>query len=299
MQSNEQRSARKKRQLSDPSGPSNNKELKKLERLRRNLSRYVDYDVQKFLWADAKSLEGLPQLFHVAAESGACCAVRVNWETVRVALVATARELCEHRLRRRLTEEEVARVTKRITTKNLLHVVEFLPTSFDSALMRLCFEALIASLNEGAVKLPDDEQDECSKALIARLKTSTRQPGLAGVVDMILRPEEESIKSRLEIRRGPRPRFRNMNEYEMVLRDAMNQILSEGQRITYGNVAGKIDKDRADAIDERVIRRWNTEFDINWKAKKKAAIKNRTRSLINLTFPTLLLWSCRKSPTPG
>jgi hypothetical protein len=238
----------------------------------------VDYDVQKFLWADADSLEGLPQLFHVASESGTCGPVRVNWERVRVALVAAARELCEHRLGRGLTVEEVARVTKRITTKNLLYVVEFLPASFDSALKRLCFEALVASLNEGTVKLPDDEQDECSKALIARLKTSTRQPGLAGVVDIILRPEEESIKSRLEIRRGPRPRFRSKNEYEVVLRDAMNQIIAEGQRITYENVAGKIDKDRADAIDERVIRRWNTEFDVNWKAKKKAAVKNRTRS---------------------
>jgi hypothetical protein len=38
-------------------------------------------------------------------------------------------------------------------------------------------------------------------------------------------------------------------------------------------VAGKLGQDKEESIDERVIRRWNTEFGINWKDFVKDFIK--------------------------
>ncbi len=136
-----QQEQRSKRKTPKKIAASRKKEHR-FEELHRHLRRYVDYDPKSFWMATAESFNGIPKTFFARAESWTTCAITVNWENVKVALVGIARIYGETVKGRSLTQNEIERITNRIRAEHLMHVVEHLPVAFDSAMWELCFEAL-------------------------------------------------------------------------------------------------------------------------------------------------------------
>jgi hypothetical protein len=109
----------------------------------------------------------------------------------------------------------------------------------------------------------------CAEATLGLFKTRAtikrRQlPELAKFAEAIVEPEKEAIKDRLQISAGPRARFLHRSHYEGDLEDAAQSLVDEGRPVTLGNIAEKLSSEK-EFIDERVIRRWNEKYGVDWK----------------------------------
>jgi hypothetical protein len=213
------------------------------------LARYTDRE-RVLNVTRMNSVADLPDEFYAQAAGIPACKVSVNWLGIKRATSKVIREIAQRAGREaELTPERLERNIDVVASSATLYVFHFLPEVFDLALYRLCHEALMAiPAHKGRHWIKSS-----AKGLVKR--------------------DYEATLRRLEVHEGPRPTFRHRSQYEDALRTAIAEVLADGEKATQGAVAGKLGKDKGDPIDERVVRRWNTEFGINWKGFVKAAIK--------------------------
>jgi len=217
--------------------------------MERLLARYTDRE-RVLNVTRMNSVADLPDDFYAEAEGIPVCRVSVNWLGIKRATSKVIRETmqntgsdAEH------TPESLERTIDFAASSATLYIFHFMPEVLDLALTRLCHEAQMARpalMGSDGIK--------------SRAKTLTAT-------------EYEATLRRLEVHEGPHPIFRHRSQYEDALKTAIAEVLADGEKITQGTVAGKLGKDKDNSIDERVIRRWNTEFGINWKGFVKEAIK--------------------------
>lgn len=89
---------------------------------------------------------------------------------------------------------------------------------------------------------------------------------------------EKQIKKALKVRPGPEGLFKSAYQYKKALLDAAKKLQARKEAITQEACAEEISTTYANAllnhdVDQRQIRKWNDEFDINWK--KFTAIQKR------------------------
>lgn len=223
------------------------------ERYRR-LSRYGDYD--HFTFAHTDCVQEFPHgPVQIMVRGRACGTVAMDWESV----VDVLSEMFNRREWDQ-SEDEKQRLASVAADAAVLHVLEFLPEKLDRALEQLCWEAAVAFLKR--------------KSVLRGVGLS-----LAPAVERIVRDEEDAIKARLNIRTGPVPTFLDRDHYEDVLLEAISQLQSSGKAITQGSVAQQLAETRSDStIDDRMIRRWNTEYGVKWTKLIKPFV-NRTHSI--------------------
>lgn len=225
------------------------------------LTRYADYDEFSFFYSEA--LDEFPRgPIQITARGRTCGALSLDWE-------ATAEVIAEmfNRPEWEQSEEVKQRISKAAADEAVLHVLEFLPEKIDAALEQLCQEAVIGFFKR--------------RSVIRRIGL----PSLAQTVESIVQSEEEAIKARLNIRTGPVPAFLNRDHYENVLLGAAGDILSSGGEVTQRTIADQLAKRQAEVeaevtIEERMIRRWNREFGLDWRHFMNTVrlIRDRTNS---------------------
>jgi hypothetical protein len=64
---------------------------------------------------------------------------------------------------------------------------------------------------------------------------------------------------------GRRPFFKNRDHYLKTLR-SIKKKHGDGKRLTQGEVAEDIGASRPDPVDERMVRQWNSDFGVDWRA---------------------------------
>jgi hypothetical protein len=207
--------------------------------LHDHLKRYADYDS---LLASGSFKDFPHGPFQVRVGEHICAAVMVNWQPIRQVLTEMF-ELPESDT----PYEQRRRMSEAAATTALLHVAEFLPEKFDAAMTQMCEEAKL-----GLFK---------TRATIKRVQL----PGLAKFAEDIVEREKEAIKDRLQISAGPSARFLHRGHYEADLEDAAQSLVDEGKPVTLGNIAEKLSSEK-EFIDERVIRRWNDKYGVDWKS---------------------------------
>lgn len=221
----------------------------------QRLTRYADYDPFTFYHTD--SVEGFPRgPIEIRVGGRICGSLTPDWEGIRGVLA----EMFRRPMSGNLTEEEKTRLSTLAAEEAASHVLEFMPEKIERAVQQLCLEALIVLLKGRSVV------------------RSLPLPGLADTVQQLVRDEGEAIKARLCVHPGPTAFFLNGNHYENVLRQAAANVMSRGEKITQATVAEELARSRRDAtIDERMIRRWNSEYGLNWKVFV-GSFTNRTSS---------------------
>jgi len=175
----------------------------------------------------------------------------VNWEVISGKILEM------------LPAKDSASKSENVETLRLglaMHVLEYLPEKFDAALNELCQEAILHFMKEaGIVK-------------------GYKPPPLARLADAIVSLEAKAIRSRLGIQEGPASLFIHRSHYEKVLTEAITRLLADGEQVTQERVAEKLNETLGDpTIDERMIRRWNREYGVDWK-EFKSRLLNRTNS---------------------
>jgi hypothetical protein len=218
--------------------------------MERLLARYTDRE-RVLNVTRMNSVADLADEFYAQAEGIPVCKVSVNWLGIQRAILKAIREIAQRSGREGevTTPERLEQTIDFAASSATLYVFHFMPEVLDLALSRLCLEAQMAR------------------------PAHIRSEGIKSRVETLARIEYEATLRRLEVHEGRRPSFRHRSEYEHALITAISEILAEGERVTQGAVAGKFGKDKEDSIDERNIRRWNTEFGVNWKPFVKKAIK--------------------------
>jgi len=217
--------------------------------MERLLARYTDRERVLNL-TRMNSVADLADSFYSQAEGIPVCKVSVNWLGIKRAILKSIREIAQRSGREgEVTSERLERTIDFAASSATLYVFHFMPEVLDLALSRLCLEAQMAR------------------------PAHIGSEGIKSRVETLAKIEYEATLRRLEVHEGPRPTFRHRSQYEHALQTAISDVLADGEKITQGTVAEKLGKDKEDPIDERVIRRWNTEFGIDWKGFVKEAIK--------------------------
>lgn len=243
------KTTRKRRKKREPLDPASKRIYREHQLMERLLERYTDRErVLNVTRID--SVADLADTFYAQADGVPVCRVSVNWKTIKRAILKMIHGMAQTTGREHeLTPERLATTIDGAATSATLYVYHFMPEVLDLALSRLCFEAHMVR------------------------STHITRKGITKAVKTLTNLDYEATLRRLEIHEGPRPTFRHRSQYEQALKKAVADLLADGEKITQGKVAGKLGKDKTDSIDERVIRRWNTEFGINWKRFVKDAIK--------------------------
>jgi hypothetical protein len=211
----------------------------------RLLSRYGSRESVLNLLSVA-SVADFPNTFVAKAEQREACKVEIDWLSIKQSLANVVIEM----IRKAGRESELPDLAKRGTidrasTTPLLYILEFLPEVFDLALSGLCHEAMMARsvpLGREYVKLS---------------------------VEILAKMDYDARMRRLEIHEGRRPKWRHRSQYEGALKEAIREVIKDGTKVTQDAVADKLGNGRNEPIDKRVIRNWNTEFGVNWKALVK------------------------------
>ena len=215
--------------------------------LLRRLRSYRDQDrVLKLL--DQNEMTEFPREFVASAEGYPALRVTIDWLGVRSGLERWIDILTSGRSSN-LTAEKLSQIKKYRSTGAALYVLEFLPEVVGSALANLYHEAY--------TKVSADKGSSWART----------------GAEVLGKFEYQARMERLEIHEGPKARFRHRSEYETALDKAIDLLVREGRKVTQENVAEKLAVGSNDAIDLRVIRRWNKEFGVNWKMLVKQAIK--------------------------
>jgi len=232
---------------------------KELATVYRILQPYLDRD--KFV--TAKSWREYPEAFYVGVDSPFLeetksppfATVLVNWKAVweliraRVVFVIT-----ESGIDKQLSKEVLEALANEEADASLYRVLLLLPAKFDMALAQL--------LRESELGLASSRMKE----------RGLKPPSLTHLAEEILDPEKRAIKARLGVKKGRTSTFCSKMEYERILNFATAHLITAGKSVTLGGIAEVLCETRSDVkIDERMIRRWNTEFGINWKEFKKMA----------------------------
>lgn len=242
MKATSQSKGRRKKKVKSPS-----KAVYREHQVIRRLLRYIDrHRVVGLL--DTKGIEGFPRVFFASAEGHRAVKVTVDWLGV-IAGLENAIDILATGRSAHLTAERLAEVKRFRSTQAAFYVLEFLPEAIDSALSNLYVEAF------------------------TKISVEQGRPGARTGVEILASMDYEHRVQRLGIREGPKARFEHRSQYENVLKNAMQDLLSEGEEITQEAVAGKLTEESQDALDQRMIRRWNKEFGVNWKMFVKQIIK--------------------------
>jgi len=197
---------------------------------------------------DVNAIEDLPNRFFANADGHTGCKVTVDWLGVRAGLEASIDTLSTGRTAH-VTPEKLSEMKRFRSKEAVFYVLEFLPEVIESALGNLYVEAFLkVSVDHGS-----------------KMARST--------VEVLAKMDYEARLRRLELHEGPKPRFQHRSQYEAALKEVMHELLSEERKITQETVAEKLTRNSEDSIDVRVIRRWNTEFGVNWKALVKQVTK--------------------------
>lgn len=217
------------------------------------LSRYADYD--DFTFAHTDCTQEFPRgPVQIVVRGRTCGTIEMDWETV----VDVLSETFNRREWDRSVDEK-KRLATMAANAAVFHVLEFLPEKIDRALEQLCGEAFIGLLKR--------------RSVLRRVDLS-----LAQEVESIVRAEEKAIKARLNIRTGPVPEFLDRDHYESVLLEAIAQLQSSGKAITQELVAEQLAETRSTTINDRMIRRWNNEYGVDWETFIRP-FENRTNSI--------------------
>lgn len=219
----------------------------------KRLRRYADRErVLKLL--DIIDIEDLPKHFFAFAEGNRAAGVSINWLGVRAGLEASFDAFAK-RDKSQVPMERVLEAKSIRTRDALFHVLEFLPEVIDAAIVNLYLEAFIlVAVNHGS-------------------------PRARAIVEAVARMDYDARIKRLGIHEGPKARFQNRREYENELKQAAHGLLREGREITQDRIGEKLSAGStgsSELLDGRMIRKWNTEFGVNWKSfiKKLKADKS-------------------------